>query len=142
MKFQLDTFNRNAWSVMSMSHACRISGAALALLVSTTVLAASQIDSNIERVEDGLLPIAAEKTVVPANIRDRMRAYGVPGVSIAVVNDGKIAWAKGYGVAEHYWLPRYREHLVSSRVDQQADQYDGHVVADSEGTCESRLKCE
>jgi CubicO group peptidase (beta-lactamase class C family) len=29
-----------------------------------------------------------------------MRYYGVPGVSIAVVNDGKLEWAKGYGIRE------------------------------------------
>jgi CubicO group peptidase (beta-lactamase class C family) len=27
-----------------------------------------------------------------------MAFYNVPGVSIAVIADGKIAWAKGYGV--------------------------------------------
>lgn len=76
----------NAWSSLTAS---------AALLMSTTVLAASQVDPNIERVEAGLLPIAAEKIGVPANIRDRMRAYGVPGVSIAVIDRGEIAWAKG-----------------------------------------------
>jgi CubicO group peptidase (beta-lactamase class C family) len=83
-----------------MSSAYSISGTALTLLVSTTVLAASQVDPNIERVEAGLLPIAAEKIGVHANIRDRMRAYGVPGVNIAVIDHGEIAWAKGYGVAD------------------------------------------
>ena len=83
-----------------MSSAYRISGTAFPLLVSTTVLAASQVDPNVERVEAGLLPIAAEKIDVPANITDRMRAYGVPGVSIAVIDHGEIAWAKGYGVAD------------------------------------------
>lgn len=29
-----------------------------------------------------------------------MRAYGVPGVSIAVIDHGRIVWAKGYGVAD------------------------------------------
>jgi hypothetical protein len=70
-----------------MSFTYRISGTALALLLSTTVLAASQVDPNIARVEAGLLPMAAEKIGVAANIRDRVRAYGVPGVSIAVSAD-------------------------------------------------------
>lgn len=35
-----------------------------------------------------------------ANIRDRMRAYGVQGISIAVINAGRIDWAKGYGLTE------------------------------------------
>lgn len=33
------------------------------------------------------------------NIEDRMDYYKVPGVSIAVIEDGKIKWAKGYGYA-------------------------------------------
>ena len=33
-------------------------------------------------------------------LSERMEFYGVPGVSIAVINGGQIAWAKGYGVAE------------------------------------------
>jgi len=31
-------------------------------------------------------------------IESRMAYYGVPGLSIAVIKDGKIAWMKGYGV--------------------------------------------
>ncbi len=34
------------------------------------------------------------------NILDRMKAYNVPGVSIAVIKDFKIDWAKGYGALE------------------------------------------
>jgi len=33
------------------------------------------------------------------HILERMAYYKVPGVSIAVVKDGKLAWAKGYGIA-------------------------------------------
>jgi hypothetical protein len=77
-----------------MSHASRISGATLAVFLSATAIAASQIDPNIERVEAGLLPVAAERIGAPANIRDRMRAYGVPGVSIAVVDNGEMPKAQ------------------------------------------------
>ena len=31
-------------------------------------------------------------------LRDRMTVYQVPGVSIAVINQGRIEWARGYGV--------------------------------------------
>ncbi len=34
------------------------------------------------------------------SLADRMRAYRVPGVSIAVIHRNRIAWAKGYGVAD------------------------------------------
>ncbi len=33
-------------------------------------------------------------------IEERMEHYGVPGVSIAVINDNKIAWTKTYGVMD------------------------------------------
>jgi CubicO group peptidase (beta-lactamase class C family) len=59
-------------------------------------------DEPIREVENGLLPISASKNDLGrlANIRDRMRQYGVPGLSVAVIADGHIAWAKGYGVAD------------------------------------------
>ena len=31
---------------------------------------------------------------------DRMKYFHVPGVSIAVINDGDVEWARGYGVLE------------------------------------------
>ncbi len=34
------------------------------------------------------------------NITERMKYYGVPGVSIAVIKDFKLDWAKGYGLAD------------------------------------------
>ena len=57
-------------------------------------------DSRLSRVENGLLPIATTKPGERRNIEDRMRDYGVTGLSVAVVDGGKIAWAKGYGMAD------------------------------------------
>lgn len=34
------------------------------------------------------------------NLRERMGHYGVPGLSIALIRNGKIAWAQGYGVLQ------------------------------------------
>ncbi|MDP3495541.1 MAG: serine hydrolase domain-containing protein [Hyphomonadaceae bacterium] len=59
-------------------------------------------DPAIAKVETGLAP----STQVPGepveawSLADRMAFHKVPGVSIAVIKDGKIAWAKGYGVLE------------------------------------------
>ena len=54
------------------------------------------------QVESALLPtfvIRGEPT--PRNsLADRMEALGVPGVSVAVLVDGEIAWARGYGFAD------------------------------------------
>ncbi len=57
---------------------------------------------RIERIEDGLLPllvIEGEELVTPS-LAERMEHHGVPGVSIAVIDGGEIAWARGYGLAD------------------------------------------
>jgi len=56
--------------------------------------------ARIERVENGLLPKVVIRTDKPWNIMDRMQFYGVPGVSIAVVDSFRIAWVEGYGVVD------------------------------------------
>lgn len=62
---------------------------------------ASALDARIARVESGLLPPArlAGTTSEPWTIAARLAAHRVPGVSIAVIDGGKIAWARGYGLA-------------------------------------------
>jgi CubicO group peptidase (beta-lactamase class C family) len=57
---------------------------------------------RIQRVENGLLlPVVVRgQPFVPMKLADRMRFFNTPGVSVAVVNNGKIEWAKGYGVLE------------------------------------------
>lgn len=64
------------------------------------VPANSASDLRIQAFETGLRPgiqYVGEKPV-RWSLRERMRHYGVPGVSIAVIRDGKLAWARGYGV--------------------------------------------
>jgi len=57
--------------------------------------------ARIERVENGLLPRAVIKGEDSSmKLADRMAFFKVPGVSIAVINDGKLAWARGYGVLD------------------------------------------
>ncbi len=68
---------------------------------STTQTDQSALLDRIERIENNLqkrIQIEGEKE--RNNINDRLRALGIPGVSIAVVIDGKIDWAKGYGMAD------------------------------------------
>ncbi len=57
--------------------------------------------NEIQTIENGLLPETQVKgsSIKTFNIIDRMKYYKVPGVSIAVVENGKIKWAKGYGIA-------------------------------------------
>jgi len=56
----------------------------------------------ITATENALRPAmyAKGKPIAAMNILDRMKYYHVPGVSVAVIDNGKIDWAKGYGVKE------------------------------------------
>ena len=62
----------------------------------------NQVQESISRVENGLLPAVLIKgePVTTMNLAERMKNYNVKGVSIAVINNGKIEWAKGYGVRD------------------------------------------
>ena len=58
-------------------------------------------DAEIARVERGLrtpVVLAGEPTAT-RSLQDEMARLHVPGVSIALIRDGKIAWTRGYGVA-------------------------------------------
>ncbi len=59
-------------------------------------------DVRIERVLSGLRPPIAIKGQPPVRwaLVERMSDSHVPGLSIAVIDDGKIAWARGFGVRE------------------------------------------
>ncbi len=62
--------------------------------------AAAQSTDRQQAVENGLLPaVLIEGNETPRyNIFERMQRYDVPGISIAVINDGRFEWAEGYGV--------------------------------------------
>ncbi|HEX2122340.1 MAG TPA: serine hydrolase domain-containing protein [Thermoanaerobaculia bacterium] len=62
--------------------------------------AAHADDSRIARVEKGLLPPVLIDGGPVWTIDERMRYYNIPGLSVAVVDDGKVVWAKGYGLAD------------------------------------------
>jgi CubicO group peptidase (beta-lactamase class C family) len=68
-----------------------------------------QIEQRIKRIENSLVemssPSLAEqfnaeriKAANKVTLSDRMEHYNVPGISIAVINDYKVEWTKGYGV--------------------------------------------
>lgn len=75
-----------------------------AALLATLLLAgplAAQTPRSIEAVEAGLRGpvLVAGETPMLMTLRDRMAFYNVRGVSIAVIENGGIAWARGYGSA-------------------------------------------
>lgn len=59
-------------------------------------------DTRITGVIEGLRPETetAGQPPVRWTLAERMAHYNVPGVSIAVIDGGKIVWAKGFGVRE------------------------------------------
>jgi len=60
------------------------------------------LEDRIQRIENGLmqnLQIKGEE-VSTFNINDRLIELGIPGLSIAVVSNGKIEWARAYGIAD------------------------------------------
>jgi CubicO group peptidase (beta-lactamase class C family) len=72
-----------------------------ALLFAAAAASARAQDIHLAAVEQGLQPavrIRGRPQAMP--LAERMAWYKVPGVSIAVIDDGGIAWAKGYGVVE------------------------------------------
>src|SRR5258708_32939239 len=58
--------------------------------------------ARVERVASGIDPIdlAEGKAPVRLNILKLMNLYNVPGLSVALIEDYKIAWTKCYGVTE------------------------------------------
>src|SRR5688572_931570 len=72
-----------------------------AACASTTIPQGTSDSPAISRIENGLLPpIVTKGRDASMKLADRMAFHKVPGVSIAVINEGKLEWAKGYGVLE------------------------------------------
>jgi CubicO group peptidase (beta-lactamase class C family) len=62
--------------------------------------ATPEIAAHIQKVENGLVgPVVLKGDAATHSLADRMKQLNVPGVSIAVLHNGKIEWARGYGVA-------------------------------------------
>ncbi len=79
-----------------------------AFLISLLILIAACAPSNdqdtaaeIDLIENSLMKNIQIKgdPIEKMNIYERMDHYNVPGVSIAVIENGKLKWAKGYGFA-------------------------------------------
>ncbi|MGW8267470.1 MAG: serine hydrolase domain-containing protein [Longimicrobiales bacterium] len=65
-------------------------------------LAAQEADPRIARVENGISGAiqVRGREAERFSIQERMAFYNVPGASVAVLDGGRIAWAKGYGVKD------------------------------------------
>jgi CubicO group peptidase (beta-lactamase class C family) len=62
--------------------------------------ASSGQEARIQRIEALVLdiPMGQKEPPLQLNLAQAMQAYNVPGVSVAVIDNYHIVWAKGYGV--------------------------------------------
>ena len=67
---------------------------------SSVSFAQTSADLQIKRVEQGLLPAVLIKGEPSFSITERMKFYKVPALSIAVIKDFKIEWARAYGLKD------------------------------------------
>lgn len=73
----------------------------LLVLIYLIISCQPDVQNKIEKVENGLLPAVLIKGDTTWTIQERLTHYKVPGVSIAVIKDFKIDWAKAYGVKDN-----------------------------------------
>lgn len=62
--------------------------------------AACAPDPRALAVERSLPPVPSADTTMQLSLAEWMDVLGVPGVSIAVIDDYRVVWAKGYGTME------------------------------------------
>lgn len=60
----------------------------------------ASVEEKIKQVENNLAGWVQTGSNDRWNLTDRMKQYGINGVSIAVVHNYKIEWARGYGFAD------------------------------------------
>ncbi|MCK7558451.1 beta-lactamase family protein [Chitinophaga sedimenti] len=73
----------------------------------TTAAAQQAVNEQIARVESSL----SGRLVIDGklySLTERMKHYNVQGVSVAVIDNYQIVWAKGYGYADKKKAGKYR----------------------------------
>ncbi len=91
---------------MNSTFLCKRIGALLAATAWATCATAQSppsgapMDPRARQVESGLLPAVLTPRTVPMSLAQRMQELQVPGVSMAVVEQGRLAWAQAWGSAQ------------------------------------------
>jgi CubicO group peptidase (beta-lactamase class C family) len=77
-----------------------LSVAAGSLALPSCAQSSPEIEQHIQHVTSGLIgPVVLKGDEhVTHTLADRMKELNVPGVSIAIIQNGKIEWARGFGV--------------------------------------------
>lgn len=70
------------------------------VFIFNTTLAQSTVEDRIRQVENGLTENIQTSDSAPCNLLERMKHFKVQGLSIAVIKDYKVDFAKGYGFAD------------------------------------------
>lgn len=71
----------------------------------------AEVENKIKNVENGLMGWVQTQDTLKWTLKERMAFYNVQGVSVAVINDYKIDWAKGYG-----WADTSEHRLVTTQT--------------------------
>ncbi len=95
------TMNRFLAAILSFTVAIVAASGCLRAAGPQNAATPKDVQQEIANIENGLGPSiqVQGKPQVSWTIKDRMQHYRVPGVSVAVVKDGQLRWAKGYGIA-------------------------------------------
>jgi hypothetical protein len=57
-----------------------------------------ELNSKIKLVENSLMPsVTLDTKIGRRNIKRQMKKHGIGAISLAIINDNEIEWAKGYG---------------------------------------------
>jgi len=88
----------------------------LAVLASSSPLAAPGVQQHIDHVQHGLLPpvLVAGEPPKAIELAARLAELQVPGVSVAVIHAGKLEWARGFGVVRPGGAPVTPETLFQA----------------------------
>ena len=80
----------------------RAAVAVLTMMAAAATLTAQNAEDRIRRVENGLLPpvVLKGQPLQTLKLEDRMRELKIPGVSVAVFENGRIGWTRGWGMAD------------------------------------------
>ena len=61
----------------------------------------SEVEERINRIVNNLqVETSLKETYKKASLTERLKHYKTPGVSIAIINNGEVEWAQGFGIKE------------------------------------------
>lgn len=76
------------------------------------ILDSEKILKRIEKVENSLSPLVLNKGASLWNLEKQMQKYNVAGLSMAVIHNYEVDWAKGYGITGSSESPQVSEQTV------------------------------